>query len=302
MVNVDRRIHEISIHQHGLITVQQAAEREMTRGQLRARRQRGSLRSAAPGVYATIGTSVSWEQKVHAACLAAGGGALASHRCAAVVWELADPPAPVEIVVPTSRLPAPPGVIVHRSTDLRPVDIARRRGIPVTNPMRTVVDLGAVAPELVGSAVEQGLYKKLFGVKALWQVVDDLGRRGRRGVGVLRTVLEERALGDARACSPLEPVFAAIAADVGVPVVYQHPVVVDGHRYVLDFALPEIMVAVEVDGLEVHATRSALDGDLVRQNRLVVAGWHLLRYTATHLVKRRSAIKAELLDLVAQRS
>jgi very-short-patch-repair endonuclease len=61
------------------------------------------------------------------------------------------------------------------------------------------------------------------------------------------------------------------------------------------------MIAIEVDGLEVHATREALDNDLRRQNQLVLAGWHLLRYTKAHLVRRRSAVRKELLDLVAQR-
>ena len=94
--------------------------------------------------------------------------------------------------------------------------------------------------------------------------------------------------------------FAAIAAETGIQLDYQHPVTVDGHRYVLDFALPEVKVAVEVDGLEVHATRAALDGDLERQNRLVLAGWLPLRYTYTRLVKARSAVRQEPLDVVSQ--
>lgn len=95
--------------------------------------------------------------------------------------------------------------------------------------------------------------------------------------------------------------FAAIAADTGLQVEHQHRVTVDGHRYVLDFAIPDALIGVEVDGLETHATRQALDHDLERQNRLVVAGWHLLRYTATHLVRRRAAIRRELVELVERR-
>jgi very-short-patch-repair endonuclease len=298
---VDDRIHELALHQHGLISAPQAVDKHVSKSQVRTRLERASLRRAAPGVYATMGSPSNWEQLVLAACLAAGPNAVASHRSAAVLWELIDPPGPVELVVPRARCPEPPGATVHRSTDLRDQDIGLRKGIPVTNPIRTVADLGAVAPELVATAVERGLYKRLFTTKALWQIVDDLGKRGRSGIGVLRRMLEERALGDARACSPLEPLFAAIAASIGVRLSYQHPVAVEGHRYVVDFALAEIKVAIEIDGLEVHATRAALDADLARQNHLVLAGWHLLRYTATHLVRRRAAIKAELQQLVAQR-
>jgi very-short-patch-repair endonuclease len=203
--------------------------------------------------------------------------------------------------VPYRQCPAPIGVTLHRSTDLREVDRARRQGIPVTNPIRTVADLGAVAPRLVPGAIERGLFLGRFSIGGLWRAVDDLARPGRRGIGVLRRTLERRALGDDPACSPLEPMFADIAASTRLAVEYQHVVVIDGHRYVLDFALPDIKVGIEIDGLETHATREALDHDDERQNRLVLDGWHLLRYTATHLARRRSAIRRELLQLVTAR-
>jgi very-short-patch-repair endonuclease len=297
----DVRIDKLARHQHGLVELGQAHDRGLSRKELRTRLARGSLRQVDAGVYATMGSPSTWEQALSAACLAAGPEALVSHRAAAVLWELIRPPAPVEIVVPYAKCPTPVGAVLHRSTDLRDVDAARRRGLPVTNPIRTVGDLGAVAPGLVPFAIERGVYLQLFSLAGLWRLVDALGRRGRRGIGVLRRALEERALGDLRNCSPLEPMFAAIAADAGVRLEYQHRVEVGGQLYVVDFALPEIKVAIEIDGLEVHSTRAALDHDLQRQNRLVLDGWHLLRYTSTHLVKRRSAIRMELLHLVEQR-
>ena len=231
-----------------------------------------------------------------------GAGAVASHRAAAVLWGLADGPGPVELTVPYARGPRPRAAVVHRSTDLRDDDVARRDAIPVTNPIRTVGDLGAVAPDLVKPAIERGLYRRLFTVAGLWRLVDDLARPGRRGLGVLRGELERRTLADARCESPLEPIFADIAAATGLAFAYQHPVVVAGRRYVLDFALPAVRVFIEVDGLEVHASREALDADLARQNALVLAGWHMLRYTATHLHRRRRAIRDEVTALVQARA
>jgi DNA ligase D-like protein (predicted polymerase) len=108
--------------------------------------------------------------------------------------------------------------LLHRSTDLRQVDVARRRGIPVTNPIRTVGDLGAVAPKLVPTAIERGLYLDRFSVDALQRLVEDLSRPGRRGLGVLRRALQRRALGGVKSYSPLESTFAAIAETVGVRV------------------------------------------------------------------------------------
>ena len=75
----------------------------------------------------------------------------------------------------------------------------------------------------------------------------------------------------------------------------------EGRRYVLDFAVPAVKVGVEVDGLETRATRESLDHCDERQNRLVLGGWHLLRYISTHLRERRAAIRRELTRLVESR-
>jgi very-short-patch-repair endonuclease len=297
----DRILARVARHQHGLITLAQAVEHGVTEAELRARLARGSLRRAAPRVFAVAGSQHTWQQQVLAACLSAGPAALASHRSAAVLWDLIDAPAAIELVVPDSSSPQPPGAIIHRVRDLRASDAARRQRIPVTNPIRTVVDLGGTAPDLVPTAVERGLYRNVFSVAALRRFVDERGGRGRRGTGVLRRTLDQRALADLRTCSPLESMFATIAADAGLRLEYQHVVITEGRRYVLDFALPEVMVGVEVDGLEVHATRHALDHDLERQNRLVRAGWLLLRYSRTHMRSRRQAIRRELVEVIAQR-
>jgi very-short-patch-repair endonuclease len=56
----------------------------------------------------------------------------------------------------------------------------------------------------------------------------------------------------------------------------------------VDFAWPTLRVAVEIDGAETHASASALDRDLRRQNRIVLAlgpaGWILLRFSWLSLV------------------
>jgi very-short-patch-repair endonuclease len=298
---VDDRIDRLARPQHGVVSLAHVVGNGITPDQLRARLDRGSLVRLDAGVYRTMGARQSWEQALLAACLAAGPEALASHRAAAVLWGLIDPPAPVEIVVPYEQCPTPTEALLHRSTDLRSVDAARRRGIPVTNPIRTVGDLGAVAPQLVSAAIERGLYLGRFSVDALWRLVDDLSRPGRRGLGVLRRALQRRALGGVKSYSPLESTFAGIAATTGVRIEYQHEVELDGRRYVLDFAVPAVKVGVEVDGLETRATRESLDHFDERQNRLVLNGWHLLRYTSTHLRQRPTAIRRELTRLVEGR-
>lgn len=288
--------------QEGLVTRQQLEDRGTTRQQRRTLVEHGVIRPVNHGVYRTLGTPSNWKQDLLAACLAAGPDAVASHRAAARLWDLIDPPAPVEITVPYPRQSAPLGATTHRSRMLREVDRTVRHRIPVTIPARTLVDLGAVAPELVPDAIERCLYRRLLTTAALWRIIAELGGPGRRGVRPLRRALESRALAGQRPESLLEPLLASIAVAAGVRFEYQFWVAVDGHRYRLDFALPRLLVACEVDGLAAHGTREALNRDLERQNRLVCHGWTVLRYTATRLKQDRRAVREEILAVIAQGS
>ena len=72
---------------------------------------------------------------------------------------------------------------------------------------------------------------------------------------------------------------AIVGAGLPEPV-QQHPVSVGGRQYRIDLAYPEHKVAIEIDGWEYHRSRSAFDDDRTRANDLVVAGWHVLRFTS----------------------
>jgi hypothetical protein len=54
----------------------------------------------------------------------------------------------------------------------------------------------------------------------------------------------------------------------------------EGWRHRLDLAYPGQMVAIELDGNESHLTDEAFEADPVRDNRLCLAGWDVLHYTA----------------------
>jgi hypothetical protein len=70
-----------------------------------------------------------------------------------------------------------------------------RRGIPVTDPARTVLDaVGVVAPEVATLVVDRAISSRLVTVAGLAAVLERYGRRGRRGSGKLRTILDERGV------------------------------------------------------------------------------------------------------------
>jgi hypothetical protein len=126
-----------------------------------------------PAVYRFAAAPISREQRLLAACLAAGPGCAVSHRAAAHEWGLAEFPDVVEIVTPRAQWPRLKGVRVHRSTDLREHHVTTRHGLPITKPLRTLVDLGQSAPWAVADGLELGLANRLFGIKAADAALDE---------------------------------------------------------------------------------------------------------------------------------
>jgi len=81
----------------------------------------------------------------------------------------------------------------------------------------------------------------------------------------------------------LEPRFARLLKGAGLPMAtFQHRL----GRYEIEFAYPDLMLAIEVDGYGPHASRRAFQHDRDRQNALVGLGWTVLRFTWADVVKR----------------
>jgi very-short-patch-repair endonuclease len=76
--------------------------------------------------------------------------------------------------------------------------------------------------------------------------------------------------------SRLETRVRRVLHGAGLRPVRQHPVVVDGRRYRLDFAWPDLRLAVEPDGYAAHGSRAAFERDRRRWADLTSAGWRLV--------------------------
>jgi hypothetical protein len=267
--------------QHGLVTWRQLIDGGIARSTIATWVRAGRLVRTQPGVYRVAGAPVTWHQQALAAVLAAGPGAAASHRTAAALWGLL-PPTVIEVVVPRGRTPTIRGAIVHQARD--PIASNRRSGIPVTTPMRTILDLGAVVPAaVVETVLDAAEVARLCSIAAVEWERASVARPGRRGCGVLKEVLDRRALLETPPDGMLEPRFARLCRAAGLPEpVFQHAV----GRYAIDFAYPELQLAIEVDGYGPHAGARAFQRDRTRQNRLVGLGWTVLRFTWADVVKR----------------
>ncbi len=269
--------------QWALFTQKQALAAGYSLRQIQHRRETGQWDQVHAGVYRVSGAPESWEQRLLAASLAAGPGAVASHRAAARLWGFAEAGCQVvELCVPPGRMHRLEGVVVHRSTDLVPFHVTRRDRMAVTTPSRTLLDLGAVGPVwFVERALDLALSRRLVTLHELREALDFVARRGRRGAGALRSLLDERSAAAELAESVLEARMLRLCRHQGLPQpICQHEVR-SGSRLVgrIDFAYPGDLVAIELDGYETHSSLDAFRRDRVRQNDLVAMGWIVLRFT-----------------------
>lgn len=289
----EHALFALASRQHGLVERSQA--RRLGVPDVRFARLVADVRLVRvhPAVYRAAGAPVTREQLSLAACLAAGPDAALSHRAAAHEWELAEFPGVVEVVTPRAQWPRLRNVRVHRSMDLRPDHITVRRGIPITKPLRTLVDLGQSAPWAVSDALELGLANRLFSIRAADAVLDDLGCKGRTGVGVLRRVLDQRALERGIPDGLLEPRMARLLRKHRLPMpAFQHWVT---PKIRVDFAYLEERIVIEVDGFSTRRTPAALDRSNQRQNELVLLGWTVLRFTWKQVVRQPDVVARTIL-------
>jgi hypothetical protein len=138
-------LNELAARQYAAFTTPQALQHGLSHRVLRHWQAEGRIAQRHPRVFIIAGSPQIWEQSLTAAILAAGPAAAVSHRPAARLWGLLDDDT-VEITVPRNRFCRLDGVVVHRSRDLADDHVIRWKGLPVTKPARTIVDLGAVLP------------------------------------------------------------------------------------------------------------------------------------------------------------
>jgi very-short-patch-repair endonuclease len=302
MSSIDRAVATRAATQHALITARQFAELGGTATMARHRLRTGRWSKAAEGVFRIGGAPVTWHSHVLAAVLAGGPGAVASHRTAGALHGLdgcrrGTP----EVTVPRNHRYRPRGVKVHESTDLHLAPIVPVDGIPTTAVPRTLVDLGAVMPtHRVHLAVDHARRHALTNWDQLLDVLVAHARRGRRGVGALRAILDQHHDEVAVTGSRAERLLVTLLVQAGLPgPVLQHEVEEGGRRYRLDFAYPQARVAIEYDGTQ-HTEREVWERDHPRQNAIVLTGWTVLRYTRRMYLREPERIVREVRRALAQ--
>jgi hypothetical protein len=183
-----------------------------------------------------------------AAVLCCGVGAVLSHRSAGELWGiLRRPSSTLEVSVPRGSSRRRPGIVIHRQAPPQS-ELTKHRGIPVTSPLCTLIDLAAgLQRDPLEAAVNEADRLDLIDPEAVRAGLERFPRRA--GVPALSATLDRRTF--TLTDSQLERLFLPLARRAGLPRPLTQ-VLLNG--FTVDFYWPDLSLVVETDGLRYHRT------------------------------------------------
>ncbi|MET8319375.1 type IV toxin-antitoxin system AbiEi family antitoxin domain-containing protein [Micromonospora sp. NPDC005189] len=279
-------VRRVAAEQNGIVTLEQARAVGLSTHEVQRFCRAGRWRVVARGSYlvdADLYDGVPRRARIRAAVASYGPAAAAVLSTAAElhglagmrVTELIHLSVPGPVARP-ARL-AHPQVVAHQLV-IPPEHLVRVDGITATGSLRTLADLCLRADRFSAvSVLDSAVNRRLVTADDLLSIPRLI--RGRRGAIAARGYLGEV---DGRSQSPLETRARLRCVDGRVGPDALQLEVRDGDGYLLgigDLGWRGPRIIAEADGRGPHGVPEAVFADRRRQNRLVNAGWTVLRFT-----------------------
>jgi len=283
---VDVAVAQLAASQWSVLSLAELLRCGLSRGMVDTRIGRGQLHPLHQGVYAVGHPSVPLEGRFLAAVKACGLGAVVSHFSAAALWEMVDwDERHLEVTVEDTTPRVHAGIRAHRTRFLEAKDVRQHRGIPITSPARTALDLCSQLPEHAARrAIRKGLSDRQLSVRNLVEILDRQARRP--GAKRLRRIV---AAGPVPTRTDLEDIVLEVILAAGLP----RPDVnvamrLDDRRLVPDFRWPDRKLIVEADSRTWHENKLAREDDAERQALLEAHGERVVRVTWEQAISART--------------
>jgi very-short-patch-repair endonuclease len=292
------RLDEYAREHHGLIARAAAKSAGVSAATWYRALSRGLLEPVHQNVARMYGAEKTTEQAIAAAVLAAGEGALASHRSAAYLWGIPRPEGepPDVMLVRRTRRATVDGANVHRPRDHLDLKPVLRKNIRTTNILRTLCDLGALDRDAVLGAVGHVVTSGLASAVALRRAVGRHARQGRAGVPALRDALDEWVIDEKPVDSVLEPAMRKLIRAYHLPPVEFHPIVCG---YEVDFRFVGSNIVLECDGWEFHGlNKRQFERDKTKDVELTASGNIVVRFTYRGIIRRAAAEAQRIRNVV----
>lgn len=286
MRGLDGIVASIARRQHGVVARWQLLAAGISERWIDYRLDKGNLIRVFPGVYRVGHAAPSVEATYMAAVLACGDGAVLGGRAAAFLLGLIRGSAPDPgVYARTKRRIA--GIATRRAKTMHKHDVARWRGIPVTTPARTLVDLAESlsADELAGAMHQADVLHKTTPdhVEAVLE---------RRPTAKNAATLREVIWGDqGRILSKLERAFTRLLKQHRLPLPTTNR---PANVFFVDCRWPTHRLTVELDGYRYHRSRHSWQQDRNRERDAYARGDQFRRYTWQDVVERPDPTLDEL--------
>jgi very-short-patch-repair endonuclease len=285
----NRRLIALARAQHGVVARSQLAAPGMTSRRIAGRLGRGDLVALHRGVYLVGPTSPARASEM-AAVLACGPTARVSHDSATYLYGFLPHPAdpgPIHITVTERHCRRRPGIHLHRTTGLAPHETRERDGIPVTAPIRTLIDFAVSAShEALEAAVAEAFALHLVGRGQILRELDRIGSRP--GSRPLRRLLEGPRRPQRTRSAPERKLLVLIRA-AGLP---EPEANVRIGGWEVDLLWRDERLIVEVDGYAAHSSPRAFERDRRKTAALQALGYVVLRVTPRQIAEHTGAVIA----------
>jgi len=174
--------------------------------------------------------------------------------------------------------------------------VTRKHGIPVTNALRTLLDLASCVTETrMNQTLDEALRKGLVSMDGLRRFVDREKKSGRGASGVLRRLVEQRDPAYQPSASKLQASVRRLLMDAGLGVVEEYVITDAKGEFIarVDFRLVGEWVVIEVEGRANHSSKVDWEHDLTRRNRITAEGYAVIHATRDKVTDHPEEFLAE---------
>lgn len=299
----DQRLAQLLGLQHGCVSRRQLLAAGLTQSQIQTRIERGQLEPVHRGVYTAAAIPDVPLRREAAALLACGPSAVLGLMTAASVWKILPPQpssTPIDVALAAgSRGRVVAGIALRQAKTLTDAQIRAHRGLPVTSPERTLLDI-ATLDELSERRLERALDEALAlritsATKLAGLLAENYGRRGRARLA--RLLAHRQASTVTR--SDAEEMFLGLIRQAGLPDPQMGAAIAG---FTVDAYWPQARFAVEIDGYQWHTTWTNFNRDRRKDRALQRLGIQVSRVTWWHMKDEALQLIAEIATALALRT
>ncbi len=299
-----RAVGEFAASRYGTFTMSQAAEKGLTRNDLRRLHRDGVIEWLRPNVWRFAGQRIGWKHDLYAATLDVR--AVASHSSSAALHRvegLESPPDEHEIVCHHSAPIRMPGVLVHRTRWLPSADVIEVDGINCTTVARTICDLAPrLEPQRLVRCIDDIQRRD---VSMLWLIerAMKLHSGSRSGPRQILDIVRRRLGGYVVPESWFERLLDhCLQSSLLGEVVRQHVLREPSGAFVarFDLAVPWAKLGIEAHSRSFHLGEAAERYDEDRDMRVTKQGWEIT-YLGFAATRAPGAVRRDLEQIVERR-